>query len=97
MIFFVVSGFFALFAYSLWYKGNSMCGTALGMASNGAYSFWVPFFCWLILGVFFGQDGWALEPIAWVAAVVMFLGILLIAVNPLDWIKKPTVEVGEVV
>ena len=88
MIFFVVSGFFALFAYSLWYKGNSMCGTALGMACNGAYSFWGPFFCWLVLGVFFGQTGWALEPIAWVAAIVMFLGILLIAVNPLDWLKK---------
>ncbi|MCL1851878.1 MAG: hypothetical protein FWF88_02465 [Peptococcaceae bacterium] len=88
MIFFIISGFFALFAYSLWYKGNSMCGTALGMACNGAYSFWGPFFCWLVLGVFFKQDGWALEPIAWVAAVVMFLGILLIAVNPLDWFKK---------
>ena len=85
IIFFAISGFFALFAYSLWYKGNSMCGTALGMACNGAYSFWVPFFCWLVLGVIFGQSGWALQPIAWVAAVVMFLGILLIAVNPLDW------------
>ena len=40
MIFFVISGFFALFAYSLWYKGNSMCGAALGMACNGAFSFW---------------------------------------------------------
>ncbi|MCL1922536.1 MAG: hypothetical protein FWG15_01465 [Propionibacteriaceae bacterium] len=92
MIFFVVSGFFALFAYSLWYKGNSMCGTALGMAANGAYSFWGPFFCWLVLGVFFGLEGWNLEPIAWVAAVVMFLGILIIAVNPLDWFTKKTVQ-----
>jgi len=93
MIFFVISGFFALFAFSLWYKSNSMCGTALGMACNGAYSFWAPFFCWLVLGVVFGQDGWALEPIAWIAAVVMFLGILLIAVNPLDlFTKKPVVE-----
>ena len=95
MIFFVVSGFFALFAYSLWYKGNSMCGTALGMACNGAYSFWGPFFCWLVLGVFFGQSGWALEPIAWVAAIVMFLGILLIAVNPLDWFKKKNTDATE--
>lgn len=98
MIFFIISGFFALFAYSLWYKGNSMCGTALGMACNGAYSFWGPFFCWLVLGVFFGQDGWTLEPIAWIAAVVMFLGILLIAVNPLDWFKKKdNSTTGEVV
>ncbi|MCL2736633.1 MAG: hypothetical protein FWD75_08415 [Propionibacteriaceae bacterium] len=95
MIFFVISGLFALFAYSLWYKGNSMCGTALGMACNGAYSFWVPFFCWLILGVFFGQDGWALQPIAWVAAVVMFLGILVIAVNPLEWFRRNTSSLME--
>jgi len=88
MLFFAVSGFFALFAYSMWYKGNSMCGTALGMALNGAYSFWVPFFCWLVLGVVFGQEGWALAPISWVAAIVMFLGIMLIAVNPLDWFRK---------
>lgn len=88
MIWFVVSGFFAVFAYSLWYKGNSMCGAALGMACNGAYSFWGPFFCWLVLGVFAGQEGWALPPIAWAAAIVMIIGILIIAMNPLDLFKK---------
>ncbi|MDR0884956.1 MAG: hypothetical protein LBN22_01090 [Clostridiales Family XIII bacterium] len=91
MLFFVVSGFFALFAYSLWYKGNSMCGAALGMACNGAYSFWGPFFCWIILGLFFKQDGWMLQPIAWAAAIVMFIGICLIAFNPLDFLKKKEV------
>lgn len=88
MIFFVISGFFALFAYSLWYKGNSMCGAALGMACNGAFSFWGPFFCWIILGVICGIDGWALAPIVWAAAVLMIFGILVIAMNPLDLIKK---------
>ena len=88
MIWFVVSGFFAVFAYSLWYKGNSMCGAALGMAANGAYSFWGPFFCWLILGVVVGQEGWALAPIAWAAAIVMAIGILIISMNPLDLFKK---------
>lgn len=88
MIWFVVSGFFAVFAYSLWYKGNSMCGAALGMACNGAYSFWGPFFCWLILGVVVGQEGWALAPIAWAAAIVMAIGILIISMNPLDLFKK---------
>ncbi len=88
MIWFVVSGFFAVFAYSLWYKGNSMCGAALGMACNGAYSFWGPFFCWLILGVFVGQEGWALAPIAWAAAIVMAFGILVISMNPLDLFRK---------
>jgi drug/metabolite transporter (DMT)-like permease len=88
MIWFIVSGFFAVFAYSLWYKGNSMCGAALGMACNGAYSFWTPFFCWIVLGVFVGQEGWMLAPIAWVAAVVMALGVWIIAMNPLDLFRK---------
>lgn len=95
MIFFALSGFFAMFAYSLWYKGNSMCGAPLGMACNGAYSFWGPFFCWIILGVVFGQDGWALAPIAWVAAVVMVIGICLIAFNPLDFFRKNEKTEGE--
>ncbi len=88
MIWFIVSGFFAVFAYSLWYKGNSMCGAALGMACNGAYSFWGPFFCWLVLGVCFGYEGWALPPIAWAAAIIMIIGILVIAMNPLDLFRK---------
>ncbi|ABO51785.1 conserved hypothetical protein [Desulforamulus reducens MI-1] len=88
IIWFVVSGFFAVFAYSLWYKGNSMCGAALGMACNGAYSFWGPFFCWLVLGVFVGMEGWTLPPIAWAAAIVMAFGILTIATNPLDLFRR---------
>ena len=88
MLFFLISGFFALFAFSLWYKGNSMCGAALGMACNGAYSFWGPFFCWIVLGLFFKEDGWMLQPIVWVGAIVMFFGILLIAVNPFAPLMK---------
>lgn len=88
MIWFIVSGFFAVFAYSLWYKGNSMCGAALGMACNGAYSFWTPFFCWIVLGVIVGQDGWMLAPIAWAAAIVMALGVWIISMNPLDLFRK---------
>jgi drug/metabolite transporter (DMT)-like permease len=95
MPFFVISGFFALFAFSLWYKGNSMCGAALGMACNGAYSFWGPFFCWIILGLFFKEDGWMIAPIAWVGAVVMFFGILLIAINPFAPLMKRKKEEGQ--
>ncbi len=88
---FIVSGFFALFAYSLWYKGNSMCGTALGMACNGMFSFWGPLFCWIVLGLVFKWDGWGLPGIAWIAAVLMALGIFVIAMNPLDLFKKKEV------
>lgn len=89
---FLISGFFSVFAYSLWYKGNSMCGAALGMAANSMYCFWGPLFCWIILGGIFGQEGWTLPPIAWVAAVVMFIGILFVAMNPLDLLSKKGVE-----
>ena len=92
MPFFIISGFCSLFAFSLWYKGNSMCGAALGMACNGAYSFWGPFFCWIVLGLFFKQDGWMLAPIAWVGAIVMFFGILLIAINPFAPLMKKNAE-----
>lgn len=88
LVFFIISGFASVYAYSLWYKGNSMCGAALGMACNGAYSFWGPLFCWVVLGMGAGFEGWAMPPIAWAAAIVMIFGILVIAMNPLDLFKK---------
>lgn len=83
MKWFVVAGFLCYFNFMCWYRGNAMCGAALGMACNGAYSFWGPFFCWLILGVVFGLDGWNMVPVAWVGAVLMVVGIFTIATNPL--------------
>ena len=77
-----------MFAYSLWYKGNSMCGAALGMACNATYAFWGPLFCWLILGLGFGQAGWDIPLVGWVSAIVMVLGIFIIAVNPLALLKR---------
>lgn len=88
MMFFAVSGLFAFLSFGFWYRGNSMCGAALGMACNGTYSFWGPFFCWIILGVIGGIDGWSIPPVAWVAAVLMIAGILMIAMNPLELLQK---------
>ena len=88
IVFFMISGFFAMISYSFWYKGNSMCGAALGMACNGAFSFWGPFFCWLVLGVACGEPGWNIAPIGWAAAVVMIIGVFIIAVNPFDYLKR---------
>lgn len=88
MPFFLVGGIAAYYAFGLWYKGNAMCGTALGMACNGMYSFWGPFFCWVLLGICYGHDGFALAPIVWLAAVVMVIGIFIIAVNPLAFLRK---------
>ena len=88
MIWFTLSGLATFITFMTWYKGNSMTGTALGMATNGTYSFFGPFFCWILLGVIFGIEGWAMAPIVWFSAILMALGILVIAVNPLDLFKK---------
>ncbi|MEG1821459.1 MAG: hypothetical protein RR233_00890 [Clostridiales bacterium] len=88
ILWFIISGFFANPAYSFWYKGNSMCGAALGMTCNALYSFWVPFFSWIILGLILGWDGYTLMPIQWFMAILEVFGIWLIAMNPLDVFKK---------
>jgi len=88
IIWFVCAGLSAYLTFMFWYKGNSMCGAALGMSCNGTFSFWGPFCCWILLGVIFGMDGWSMPPIAWAAAVIMVIGIFVIAMNPLDLFKK---------
>ncbi|SER66009.1 hypothetical protein [Parafannyhessea umbonata] len=85
---FVVAGFAAYKSFASWYRGNSMCGTALGMACNGTYTFVAPLVTYLVVGLAMGIDGYALPPIAWIAAVVMILGILVIAVDPKELFKK---------
>jgi drug/metabolite transporter (DMT)-like permease len=89
LVFFLISGLAAGLSFGFWYKGNSMCGAALGMACNGMFSFWVPFFSFIVLGIYLGGgDAYFLTPIQWAAAIIMVIGIFLIAVNPLDWFKK---------
>ena len=94
---FLISGFFAMPAFSFWYKGNSMCGTALGMACNGMYAFWGPFFIWLIMGVFnLGGLSDAYPPLSfiqWIGALIMVLGIFCIAINPKKALEKKTKQI----
>lgn len=92
MIWFILAGLSAYLTFMYWYRGNAMCGAALGMSCNGTFSFWGPFCCWIILGVIFGQEGWAMPAIAWAAALIMVAGIFVIAMNPLDLFKKNTEE-----
>ncbi|WP_235942766.1 DMT family transporter [Anaerococcus faecalis] len=82
------SGFFTFISFNFWYKGNSMCGAALGMACNGTYAFWGPFFCWIILGVILKNPGYEIAPIAWIASILMAIGIFIMSVNPLDYFKR---------
>ncbi|HJV45115.1 MAG TPA: hypothetical protein VJ824_05235 [Bacillota bacterium] len=92
MIWIALAGFCAYLSFMAWYKGNSMCGAALGMACNGTYSFWGPFCCWIILGLIAGKDGWALPAIAWGAAILMVIGIWIISMNPLDLFRNRSQE-----
>lgn len=92
MIWFALSGLLTFMTFMAWYAGNSMCGAGLGTACNGTYSFFGPFFCYLILGVFAGVEGWSLSIVAWIGAVIMMIGILTIAMNPLDLFKKKAKE-----
>ena len=91
MLWFILSGLCAFVSYMSWYNGNSMCGAALGMACNGTFSFWGPFCCWIILGVIGGIQGWTVAPIVWISAVLMMFGILVIAMNPMDLLRKKEV------
>lgn len=88
MIWFALSGLLTFLTFMTWYAGNSMCGAGLGTACNGTYSFFGPFFCYLLLGVIAGIDGWTLPLIAWIGAIIMTIGILIIAVNPFDLLRK---------
>jgi len=87
MAIFGMTAVLSLAAFLLWYRGNGMCGAALGMACNGTYSFWGPFCCWIILGLALGMPGWSLHPVQWVCAVAMMLGILLIAADPRELLR----------
>jgi len=88
MVWFALSGFFAFISFMWWYRANSMTGAAMGMATNGTYSFFGPLACWVLLGMIFGEEGWALTGIEWGAAITMAIGIWVIAMNPLDLLKK---------
>lgn len=78
---FVVGGIFASFSFKFWYKGASMCGAALGMGCNGTYAFWGPMWCFVVIGLIFGVDGYAIPWQGWVGAVVMVIGIVVLAIS----------------
>lgn len=78
---FVIGGVFASFSFKFWYKGASMCGAALGMGCNGTYAFWGPFWCLIVCGLIFGVEGYAIPWQGWVGALVMVVGIVVLAIS----------------
>ena len=77
---FFVGGIFASFSFKFWYKGAAMCGAAVGMGCNGMYAFWGPLWCFIVCGLIFGDiETYAIPWQGWVGAVVMVIGILILA------------------
>lgn len=78
---FVIGGVFASFSFKFWYKGASMCGAALGMGCNGTYAFWGPFWCLIVCGLIFGTEGYAIAWQGWLGAIIMVIGIVVLALS----------------
>ena len=78
---FFIGGVFASFSFKFWYKGASMCGAALGLGCNGTYAFWGPVWCLVVCGLIFGVDGYAIPWQGWVGAVIMVIGIVILAIS----------------
>ena len=77
---FFIGGVFASWSFTFGYKGASMCGAALGMGCNGTYAFWGPFWCFIVCGLIFGTDGYAIPWQGWVGALIMVIGIFVLAI-----------------
>lgn len=88
IIWFAISGLCCGQSFRMWYKGNAMCGAALGMCCNAMYSFWVPLCSWILMGLILPWDYAPLSATQWAMAVVEVFGVLLIAMNPLDLFRK---------
>lgn len=78
---FLIGGIFASWSFKFWYRGAAMCGAALGMGCNGTYAFWGPVWCFVICGLVFGVDGYAIPWQGWVGAIVMVIGIFVLAIS----------------
>ena len=78
---FFIGGVFASWSFKFWYKGASMCGAALGMGCNGTYAFWGPAYCLVVCGMIFGGEGWNIAWPGWVGAIIMVIGIFVLAIS----------------
>ena len=78
---FFIGGVFASWSFKFWYKGAAMCGAALGMGCNGTYAFWGPLYCLVVCGWIFGGDGWNIAWPGWVGAIIMVIGIFVLAIS----------------
>ena len=76
-----VAGLAGAVSFLSWYKANSMIGVARGMALNITYSLWGIIFSFFLGGVILTTN-------LIIGAIAVFVGALLVVINPLEMINK---------
>ncbi len=77
----IISGLCAAVSFLTWYKANCMVGCAIGMSLNMTYVFFGVLFSILFLGS-------AMTPTIVAGSLIVFIGAMLVSVNPIDFFKK---------
>lgn len=81
LLWLAIAGLCAAVSFLTWYKSNCMVGCAIGMSLNMTYVFFG-----VVLSILF--LGSAVTPTIVVGSLVVFIGAVLVSVNPLDFFRK---------
>ncbi|MGL4849446.1 MAG: DMT family transporter [Clostridium sp.] len=81
LIMILIAGLTGAITFLSWYKSNSMCGVAKGMALNGTYALWGILFTFLLGKV-------VITPTLIIGAIIITVGAILVAINPMEFFKK---------
>jgi drug/metabolite transporter (DMT)-like permease len=81
MIWITIAGLCAAVSFLMWYKSNCMVGCAVGMSLNMTYVFFGVLLSILFLGS-------AVTPTIVGGSLVIFIGAMLVSVNPMELFKK---------
>lgn len=81
ILWFSIAGLCAAISFLTWYKSNCMVGCAVGMSLNMTYVFWGVLLSILFLGS-------AVTPTIVVGSIVIFIGAVLVSMNPMDLFRK---------
>ena len=81
----VLGGFFGGFSYVAWYRALHSTGVARAMAFNVTYAFWGVFFGYL-MSIIMGRET-GITGNAWVGAIVISIGAILVSINPRELFK----------
>lgn len=80
LLFILLSGLCSAISFLAWYKSNAMVGCAVGMSLNVSYAFFG-----VILSYLFLKTSLSLNMI--LGSLIIILGIVLISLNPLEFLK----------